>query len=81
MILIITSVVDEEVQIISSLFLIPSFEIQLSYQIALHAATIPFIIMSLAIVSGFATPFPLFYSLVALVIIVLNLKKVAETSS
>ena len=52
-----------------------------SYQIALHAATIPFIIMSLAIVSGFATPFPLFYSLVALVIIVLNLKKVAETSS
>ncbi len=52
-----------------------------SYQIALHAATVPFILTALSIVSGIRVPFPFFYTLLALLIVLVNLKKTAQISS
>lgn len=52
-----------------------------SYQIALHAATVPFVLIALSIVSGINAPFLFFYSSVIIVIVLVNLKKVDAVSS
>ncbi|MDO8483116.1 MAG: DUF1189 family protein [bacterium] len=52
-----------------------------SYQTALHAATVPFVLMALSIVSGINAPFIFFYSLVALMIVTLNFQKGGSVSS
>lgn len=52
-----------------------------SYQIVLHAATVPFILMAFSVVSGINAPFLFFYSLITVVIVLLNLKKTGEVSA
>ncbi len=46
-----------------------------SYQIALHAATVPFILQTIFILAAVRTPLPFFFSLILLIIAFVNLKK------
>ena len=46
------------------------------YQTVIHAATFPLVLETALILSGVGAPFPFFYSLILLVIVYVNLKKV-----
>jgi len=51
-----------------------------SFQTAIHASTVPIILESILMFSGFGAPFKFFFSLVLLVIALLNLKKPSATA-
>ena len=52
-----------------------------SFKTAVYAATVSFVLMALSIVSGINAPFPFFYSVVALVIVIVNFQKGEQVSS